>query len=267
MEATICYYNLPADLFDCLCACYEWIAGHLFQVEYALEAVNKGNTAAAVRGQSSSVLAVDKKSTVQLQETQSIRKILQLDEHLALAAAGLTADARVLVNRARVECQSYKLTMGEPIHVDSITRWIAGLQQKYTQSGGVRPFGISTLVVGTDPMEGSPKLFQTDPSGSSAEWKANAIGRNSSSVREWLEKNYEPTDGEDTIRLTAKALLEVVEADSRNIEMAVMDKDGMHPLSETRVDTLVKEIEAQKQEETNRRRRPQQQQESEPQAS
>lgn len=229
-------------------------------MEYALEAVNKGNTAVGVRGQSSSVLATEKKSTVQLQETQSIRKILQLDDHVALAAAGLTADARVLVNRARVECQSYKLTMGEPIHVDSITRWVAGLQQKYTQSGGVRPFGISTLIVGTDPETALPKLYQTDPSGSSAEWKANAIGRNSNSVREWLEKNYTETDGEDTIRLTAKALLEVVEADSRNIEMAVMDKDGMHPLPESQVDALVKEVEAAKQTEASRKRRPQQQQ-------
>jgi 20S proteasome subunit alpha 4 len=74
--------------------------------------------------------------------------------------------------------QSYRLTLDERVTVDYITKYIAGVQQKYTQSGGVRPFGISTLIVGFDPL-GTPQLYQTDPSGIYSAWKANAIGRNS----------------------------------------------------------------------------------------
>lgn len=138
-----------------------------------------------------------------------MRKILKLDEHVSLAFAGLTADARVLVNRARIECQSHRLTVEDPVTVEYITRFIAGLQQKYTQSGGVRPFGISTLIVGFDPYTGAPALYQTDPSGTFSAWKANATGRNSNSVREFLEKNYTETSGAETIKLAVRALLEV----------------------------------------------------------
>jgi 20S proteasome subunit alpha 4 len=140
---------------------------------------------------------------------RSVRKIVNLDNHIALACAGLKADARVLINRARVECQSHRLTVEDPCTVEYITRYIAGLQQKYTQSGGVRPFGLSTLIVGFDPYTGSPSLYQTDPSGTFSAWKANATGRNSNSIREFLEKNYKDTSGQETVKLAIRALLEV----------------------------------------------------------
>lgn len=140
---------------------------------------------------------------------RSVRKIVNLDDHIALACAGLKADARVLINKARIECQSHKLTIEDPVTVEYITRYIAGLQQKYTQSGGVRPFGLSTLIIGFDPHTGTPSLYQTDPSGTFSAWKANATGRNSNSIREFLEKNYKESSGQETLKLAIRALLEV----------------------------------------------------------
>ncbi|GFY80419.1 20S proteasome alpha subunit PAD1 [Actinidia rufa] len=224
--------------------------GHLFQVEYALEAVRKGNAAVGVRGTDTIVLGVEKKSTAKLQDSRSvrkIRKIVNLDNHIALACAGLKADARVLINRARIECQSHRLTVEDPVTVEYITRYIAGLQQKYTQSGGVRPFGLSTLIVGFDPYTGIPSLYQTDPSGTFSAWKANATGRNSNSMREFLEKNYKETSGQETVKLAIRALLEVVESGGKNIEVAVMTKDhGLRQLDEAEIDAVVAEIEAEK---------------------
>lgn len=139
---------------------------------------------------------------------------------------GLTADARILVDRARVECQSHRLTVEDPVSVEYISRYIAGIQQKYTQRGGVRPFGISTLIIGFD-LDGKPRLYQTDPAGTSSEWKANAIGRSASTVREFLEKNHkEDMETNDTVKLAVKSLLEVVQTGAKNIEIVVMDSDS-----------------------------------------
>lgn len=114
---------------------------------------------------------------MKLQDTRiTPSKICLVDHHVALAFAGLNADARILVDRARLEAQSHRLTVEDPVTIEYITKYLAGVQQKYTQSGGVRPFGISTLVVGFDPNDKTPRLYQTEPSGIYSAWYDSNIG-------------------------------------------------------------------------------------------
>lgn len=55
-------------------------------------------------------------------------------------------------------------------------------------------------------------------------FQANAIGRSSKTVREFLEKNYkEDMTREESIKLTVKSLLEVVQTGAKNIEISVME--------------------------------------------
>ncbi|XP_039591008.1 proteasome subunit alpha type-7-like [Polypterus senegalus] len=220
--------------------------GHLFQVEYAQEAVKKGSAAVGVRGKNIVVLGVEKKSIAKLQDERTVRKICSLDDHVFMAFAGLTADARIVINRSRVECQSHRLTVEDPVTVEYITRFISSLKQRYTQSNGRRPFGISSLIVGFD-FDGTPRLYQTDPSGTYHAWKANAIGRSAKSVREFLEKNYKDeameSDGE-AIKLAIRALLEVVQSGSKNLELAVMRKgETLKILQPQEIEKYVSEIE------------------------
>lgn len=113
------------------------------------------------------------------------------------------------------------------LQVEYVARYIAGIQQKYTQSGGVRPFGISTLIVGFD-QDGTSRLYQTDPSGSFSAWKANATGKNGKTVREYLEKHHTAeieAKSDDVVRLAVRALMEVAEAGGKNIEIALVRRN------------------------------------------
>ncbi|KAI0480810.1 proteasome component pre6 [Xylariaceae sp. FL0804] len=232
--------------------------GHVFQVEYAGEAVKRGTCAVGVKGQDIVVLGCEKRSAMKLQDTRiTPSKLGLVDTHVCLAFAGLNADARILVDKARLEAQSHRLTVEDPVTIEYITKYVAGVQQRYTQSGGVRPFGISTLVVGFDPGNSTtPRLYQTEPSGIYSAWKANAIGRSSKTVREFLERNYrDGMDREATIRLAIKSLLEVVQTGAKNIEIAVMAPGKtieMLPVDD--IEGYVKNIEQEKQEEAAKKK-------------
>ena len=82
-----------------------------------------------------------KKSVAKLQDERTVRKICALDDNVCMAFAGLTADARIVINRARVECQSHRLTVEDPVTVEYITRYIASLKQVGACLGTVRHQG------------------------------------------------------------------------------------------------------------------------------
>lgn len=80
------------------------------------------------------------------------------------------------VRKARKSAQSYFCEYHETKPVTQLVKSTASVMQEYTQSGGVRPFGVSLLVAGMDG-DGVPRLFQVDPSGAYFGWKATAIGK------------------------------------------------------------------------------------------
>jgi 20S proteasome subunit alpha 4 len=224
--------------------------GHLFQVEYAMEAVKRGSAVVGVRGMDCVVLGVERKAVALLQDPRTIRKIAKLDDHLTIAFAGFTADARVLIEKARIEAQSFRLTCEDAPSIDYMARYIAKTQQSYTQRGGVRPFGVSSMIAGFA-NDKSPQLYLTDPAGTYSAWKANAIGgRNEKAVQEYLEKNWNATlTQEECIKLTIKALLEVVDSGSKNMEISVMRYgDKVHMVTEEEIQATIDLIEAEQEE-------------------
>ena len=222
--------------------------GRLFQVEYAIEAVRRGTTAIAVKGTHGVVFAVERRK-IPLQENIGSEKLFKIDDHIGVAIAGLTADARTLVDQARVHAQVNILSYNEKVSVLETTRDLCDQMQLYTQNAGVRPFGVSLLVGGIDPDNGSSKLFMTDPSGSYWGYFATAIGSGSPQAREFLSKNYNSElSFEELKMLVIKALKEVMEGDleADRFEIAIIEAENpqWQLLSQSDIQALLDQLEA-----------------------
>ncbi|MEX2681460.1 MAG: archaeal proteasome endopeptidase complex subunit alpha [Candidatus Sigynarchaeota archaeon] len=200
--------------------------GRLFQVEYAIEAVRKGTTALGLICKDGVVLTVEKR-VQPLQEPSHIQKIFKINKQIAACISGLTADARVLIDQARIKSEVHTLSYDEPITVEAVTQEICDLKQLYTQNAGVRPFGVSLLIGGLDPT-GECRLYVTDPSGAYLAYYAIAIGVGEQDAKDFLEKNYNPSiDLEAAKILSIKTLIKVVEGDLDNekVDMVVISKE------------------------------------------
>ena len=162
--------------------------GRLFQVEYAREAVKRGSITVGLKYKTGIVLITDKRISSKLIEHDSIDKIFQIDGHIGCTTSGLVADARILVNKARIYAQMDKITYDEEIPVKTLVKRICDFKHIHTQYGGVRPFGTSLIIGGVD--EEGAHLFATDPSGAFMEFKAGSEGSGQKETVEYFEKNY-----------------------------------------------------------------------------
>ena len=197
--------------------------GRLFQVEYAKEAVKKGATALGVVYDNGVVLAATRKTNSL--GVRNPEKVFKIENHLGVATSGLVADGRNLVDEARNEAQKHLMTYDEQIPIFTLSKFVADRCQQFTQYGGVRPYGVSTITGGIK--DGSPGVYQTDPSGTLNQWKAIAIGKGGEDSREYLEENWEEgLDEEEAIELAVEALKEGEdEIETENIELSVVDEE------------------------------------------
>jgi len=187
--------------------------GRLHQVEYAMEAVKQGMPVVALKSKTHAVLLALKRSSNELASFQ--KKIFKVDEHMGIAIAGLTADARVLCRHMQSECLNHRFVFNTPLPVGRLVRHIADKSQVHTQQYGRRPYGLGMLVIGYDST--GTHLFETCPSGNYFEYKAMSIGARSQSAKTYLEKtfeSYEDATLEELIKHGLKALKETIGSQS-----------------------------------------------------
>lgn len=218
--------------------------GRLLQVEYAKKTVQLGNTAIGVLCKDGVVLATDKRIVDKLVIPDAVEKIWQIDNHIMVTGSGILSDARILVERAQEKAAGYSITYDAPIDVLNIVKDICNLAQYCTQSGGLRPFGVSLLIAGHD--ETGIKLYQTDPTGIFNQWKATVIGEGEEEIQPILHKEYkEDMSTEQGLALAVKSLKTFL-GDTFSVDRVdaaiITDKNGkvMERISNDKIAKLVK---------------------------
>lgn len=211
--------------------------GRLHQVEYAMEAVKQGSAAVGLRSSTHVVMATLKRSASELASYQ--KKLSVIDDHVGVAIAGLTADARVLSRFMRNECLNHKFVYDEPAPLSRLALSVANKCQISTQRASKRPFGVGLLICGYD--EKGPHLFQTCPSGNYYEYLATAIGSRSQSGRTYLERTFETYKDcslDELLKHAVLALRETVssakdtELTPENTAISIVGKDHKYTIYE-----------------------------------
>ncbi|XP_037951632.1 proteasome subunit alpha type-5 [Teleopsis dalmanni] len=207
--------------------------GRLFQVEYAIEAIKLGSTAIGICTNEGIVLAAEKRITSPLMVPTSVEKIVEVDKHIGCVTSGLMADARTLIDRARVECQNHWFTYNESMSIESCAQAVSTLAIQFGDSGDggsamSRPFGVALLFAGIN--EGQPQLWHMDPSGTYLRYSAKAIGSGSEGAQQNLQDNYtKEMSLNDALDLALNTLKQVMEdkLNSTNVEVMTMTPDKL----------------------------------------
>jgi proteasome alpha subunit len=218
--------------------------GRLFQVEYAMELVNRGATIMGIQCTEGVVIGSEENIEA-LEEAEYSWKIFKVDEHVGAAIVGLSSDARILIDQARIYAQSNKLTYDEPIDVEVVTKRICDIQQMYTQHAGVRPFGVSLIFSGVD--KTGNHVFGTHPSGTYRGYKATALGAGRETVLAILKDEYrENLSLEETTKFTVKCLVKALEARQLppRIKIAIIPAETkqLQMLTDEKLDSYIKEL-------------------------
>eukprot|EP00667_Euglena_gracilis_P020895 EG_transcript_22723 len=145
--------------------------------------------------------------------------------------SGLTADARTLVEHARVECQNHRFTYNEPMRTEACTLSVCDLSLGFGEGGKKqkkmsRPFGVSLLIAGVD--QGGPALWHTDPSGTYFKFEAKSIGAGSEGAQTILQEQYHKSMKlDEACQLCVSILKQTMEEklNATNVELAVVPTD------------------------------------------
>lgn len=221
-----------------------------------MEAIGHAGAAVGVLSDEGIVLAAEKKTTSKLLDTsKKSEKMYIIDKHIACAVAGITADANILISKARLKAQRYLFTYQEPVPVEDLLQQICDTKQGYTQFGGLRPFGVSFLFAGWDRHHGF-QLYQSDPSGNYGGWKATAIGANSTAANSILKTEYKKSMTlQEALGLAVKVLTKIMDSTALNpdkLELSTVSKDKesgkvvYHQLQKKELEKLLEDHAAEK---------------------
>jgi len=217
--------------------------GKLGQIEYALKAVSLGGQSVGVKAKNGAVIACESKPSSPLVERATNLRVQKINDNVGVTYSGVITDFHVLLKSLRKESIKYKLRLGVEMPTREVVKRAADIMQEFTQSGGVRPFGVSLLIIG---WEDTPTLWQVDPSGTFWAWKATALGKRSDGSRTFLERRYnEDLSVDDAIHTAISTLKEGFDGQlsADLIEIGVVDeKRKFRTLSTAEIQDFLTEV-------------------------
>uniref|UniRef100_A0A7S0W002 Proteasome subunit alpha type n=1 Tax=Hemiselmis tepida TaxID=464990 RepID=A0A7S0W002_9CRYP len=221
--------------------------GRISQLEFSMETINSGNPVIAIKIKEGIVIATGKNDLPFYSDSfQFSTKIFLLEENIFCAITGSNPDAQALVDNARIQAQQFKQIFQEIIPLKKIVNIICDIKQKFTQTGGKRPFGTSLIIGGFDSVNGF-QIFRTEPSGNYSEWKAVAVGSNSITNQSILDEGFTiDLPLENALQLILKIFYKKIKSFrlSNKIEIFILKHDDkqkivINCLSPKEIDSLV----------------------------
>ena len=175
------------------------------------------------------VLAAAKKEVSKLfVPTRESGKIYKVDDHMLAAISGVVADANYLVDYARLHAQRHLYSHHEPIYCEELIKFLCNTCHHYTQYGSSRPYGVGFMHAGYDNVKGF-QLYNSDPSGNYAAWKAHATGKGCVQAIGQLKDEYKECNLDQALDLAVAVLAKAMDLSTSNpdkFEIAVVYKEA-----------------------------------------
>ncbi|XP_064555460.1 proteasome subunit alpha type-2-like [Drosophila montana] len=206
-------------------------AGELKQVEYANNCGSKGAPTVGIITKNGLVLATEKRIDSKLTIGRTVKKLEKIGSHMAMAYSGMAPDFRILSKMAQKTCAAYSLVHSGIVPVDGMAMAVSNTMQEFTQSCGVRPFGLSVLLGGWE--RGHARLYRLDAAGSLLPFRACAVGKDAEQRMEILERHYNPKLTMEFAIYLAIQTIRMGDEQSmpaQHFEIGIIDKTGFRRL-------------------------------------
>ena len=191
------------------------------------------------------VIATEQRATMgTLIAHKQTKKLYKIDNHLALATAGLVGDLQTLARYLNAEANLYRLKRDTKITVKSAATLMANIlnQRKFA------PYYVQLIIGGYDNTGGY--VFSLDAAGGAIPDKYTSGGSGSPYVFGVLEDNYhDDITVEEGIDLAVRAITAAMNRDSASggmINVAVITKDGFKEIPDEEIKKRMEKIKSNK---------------------
>ncbi|ELA42697.1 uncharacterized protein VICG_00012 [Vittaforma corneae ATCC 50505] len=215
--------------------------GRLLQLEYGMEALYSSYQTVSILS-NSEIIFVSKKVPQQPLQAESHNSIYKIGNGLYVNITGLPADIDYIVNRARTLAASTEYTLGCKVTPDIFATILAEKLQENIQTTKKRSPSFALTIGGFE--KDTPMLYYSDMSAVQYPCFASAAGEDYSKMVKYLEKHYKREEKEFAIQLAISSLLQSIgkEAESTEIQVGVLSKDGIEYLSDQQINEVIQNI-------------------------